>query len=1195
MERYGGFTDMERIIEATWAWLLAGLLAAAGCGRGASGPLAQNRLCELDLHCPAGTYCSAGVCDADCREDADCPSGQTCDARGRCAPAGFRAPPPRFAGHLASSATHLDLSPESPDGSFTLGDDGTEDIQRFHVLSDDPDVVATPQSGSIASGQSVEIDVTVHPTYGGHSTTIHVLSTGGRLDVPVTYWSSLIGRLTGTVTIQSPFALGTAPMAMELAAAAAGAGPSNGATRLSGAVDGSNSLLWPVDAPVKATDDGTHFTATFVLVGQPGRPVDPLFDVPIRRTVTLDGVHDTPVSVHGSYLESIEGLGTVALQTAGAFQLSRTVDATGVKPAPQAVFQAAAPRPFLACTPLAVCAANSNHAQCYFQAAFPFEQLTNVDQFSAGQCALPGGTGRCVEPNAVPCAFSAFESGPGADPAGELDVFRAAATYGLLQGNDAIAQVLGFGGADISTEIGLLSDAAGFLAAGLHGAPSSPVALLASAGFAAAQSMPPSTFQNPSTRDDPGNPSLDDTQRFAGAVAARLLAGAQLVDRELRSGGAAGAQADAQQFAGAALLDLAAVGDLLGIQIADGTADGGVADGGTVAEPVYGLSTSFANVAATFSDVVAGLNAVGYGPDYVPFSYEDSNPQDDVFQQAVAFAQGGAQPGAGSLPQAVAAQAALQSANLGSGGNANQVNTELAQLQAQAETALGQLGGSDCVPSSLAGCAHGGMIAVDMDVAKAAQAAYQAARDRASADGQKIQMLEQQEQALTAQQNAELLAVEENGKVVREVAAHQAETQIIDQGLACLASEMSDMDSMGMAIASAALGGGVGQGRGQLGYAADSVGACGPSLVADLSGFWNDPNSAARASTNQAEVLEIGQVQIQDDAMANAVFDANRDYDAALEAVTQQADLFDAATQKVENDWVQVRIEFDAYQSQIEAQRRNVAHDLAWRLYQNAAAFDYARKLRLARRDVFAVVRAYEYLENFSDTTYEGLVLETESAQDLAYDVNQMAEALSGYSGTDGRIQTRDDLISLRRDVLHIAGDVQDPVTGDTLTAAQQFQALLALPSHHDAAGNVQLQFATSILPGNGIFASDVAEDVLEGISASVDGSLIQSDRPVYLRLTQSGRSRLRGGDGTVSSYSLGPKTASVEGQVNAGSFPDPSLPLDTELANRPVDDAEWTLTFDQQDEPTNAAVDVSQIEDIELWIEHACRTIQQE
>lgn len=242
--------------------------------------------------------------------------------------------------------------------------------------------------------------------------------------------------------------------------------------------------------------------------------------------------------------------------------------------------------------------------------------------------------------------------------------------------------------------------------------------------------------------------------------------------------------------------------------------------------------------------------------------------------------------------------------------------------------------------------------------------------------------------------------------------------------------------------------------------------------------------------------------------------------------------------------------------------------------------------MRLVRQWCFLEARAYEYTLDVSDPV-EGQCLSASAYQDFndAFAKMESGAALSGIP------QQRRQLISLRS-VLGITGPITDPVTGQVLDEGQQFQQLLALPKNRDADGNVRLTFRTSIDPGNPLFSTQVAEDTIQAVEATFVGSQL-AGQPGYLTLTQSGNGRLRGQDGSLTSYALGAQTALVETGVNDDLEHDTTLPQNTDLFGRPVDDPGWTLLIDQTDDPSNAQIDVSKLEDIELLILHGAMTIQ--
>ena len=67
-----------------------------------------------------------------------------------------------------------------------------------------------------------------------------------------------------------------------------------------------------------------------------------------------------------------------------------------------------------------------------------------------------------------------------------------------------------------------------------------------------------------------------------------------------------------------------------------------------------------------------------------------------------------------------------------------------------------------------------------------------------------------------------------------------------------------------------------------------------------------------------------------------------------------------------------------------------------------------------------------------------------------------------------GNPQTREDTLSLRRDVFHF----NDPANG-----RKQFQDFVLKGTNRDSDGDLKLQFGTSILRDNGVFSSNVFSD----------------------------------------------------------------------------------------------------------------------
>ncbi len=1184
------------------------------CGHRTQSPListaTQYRLCELDSHCPGAMYCSAGVCDHDCRQDSDCGAGLSCDPRGRCVTPGVPPAPPKVAGKLAASVSELALTPERNTGTFTLANGGQEPIDRFHVLSDDPEISATPAGGSIPPGGSVTVTVTVAPSYARVVGSLHVLSTGGKADLAVEWGSNLAGRLEGDVTVAAPFQLGSAPIALEIAGDPAA---------MTGSVDGAASLLWPANAAVTASDDGTSFVASFVIVARSGDPANPLFDVPVRRTVELRGTHEGPSAVAGTYTEAIEHGTGATFQASGSFRLRNVGVATGVTVAAQGTFATQAVAFAPACTvPLAAGCA-SDQGDCLFDAGFGFEQLGAVTGYDATSnvCLHADGTSvPCVDEGQVGCALASFAAAGNGD--GRVDVWRARATFGLLSGQAQIAQVVqpasaAPGGNGLGFEVTELQAAVSTLQAGLHGTQGGG-SLLAAADLQAALTLA-TVFGQPSARDDvqpAGCAQVTDLARFPGDVAATLYGGAELVDRELREQVTAGdggvnapaAIEDATKVAAGAFLDLAALGSIL--------------PPGAGQDPVPGLAQSFGLVVQTFRYAVKGLDAVGYPSTYVPFRYDAEHPSWDVFQQVYQY-----QASSGYLANLKADEQALQ-------GDAASWESSNTQLRAAATNAhdtaasqLAQLCGAapaDGQPLSCDPAGGGGQVAQDYQSVQAALAAFGEARFRSNAAHQKIQMLDQQLSEETGDYqddlslqilagNAAIAQAQDAAAQAGAVVAQQKQIDILDtakenEATANLIDSCVNGVFQQIGSGFSALFSHFGTAGGLLGSSCvplaahlvdniggDQAGVDQATLAADQAAQATAQAGVVAAQANAGLQFQIlkGQMVLQDNAMIVQITDATNDWLAGNYQMAQETALIDAAEAKLEADLAEVaQLASDWTQDQAE-EREASASDATYRLYRDKDGLAWSFDMRIARLWCFLSARAFDYTMNVS-SAYDSQCLEAAGESDLEAALTAMTSA---YGTGQVWNNQRRDVVSLRK-LLGIRGSVHDEVTGTTQSEGQQFQALLALPKYRDAGGNVEIKFSTSIDPGNGLFSTQLAMDTIQDVKVNLVGSQL-AGQTGYVTLVHSGSGRLRGLDGSLTGYQLEPKTALVPAAVNDSQLAtDASVPASTDLFGRPVDEPSWTLVIDQSDDPLTAQIDVSMLEDVEILFDHQGLTIQQ-
>jgi len=1112
------------------------------------------QLCENPAQCPAGSYCQAGVCDADCHSDADCAVGQACGARGQC---GADAVSPSFGGQLTVSSPSIDLVVGQQSASLRVENSGTVAIDHFHALSDNPAVTVTPSSGALPAGKGIDAAITVKPGWSGHAT-VRVLSSGGTSITSLTAHSGLAGYLRGSVAVTGPFLLGAADLALDLDAS------------LSGVVDGSASLLWPFNAKVTAVDDGTNATLSFTLVGDPGSDGNPSDGAQVQRQVTLVGTHSGGGPLAGAYQEVVTGLGSQPVTVTGTFQLSPSGPSHGLIAQGVSSFRRpTAPAPFAPswCSSAGCPADLVARGDWYFAQAFPFEQWAEGSSIVNGQCLISASLtpAPCILPEDELPAVEAYQQSE--VPSDIWEVFRAEASEALLRANDVIARTLEPANAEYqgaSVDAADFQSALGLLQLGLH-ENGGVGGLLATGNLWLAQKQAPM----PSTRDA----ALDDLHRFGGIVRTELFTGAQLLDRLQRSGEPATSSARAaQRQATAAFLDAAALATVS----LDGTTQSQVGPG-----TLLDSSIQFASLATAFDQVRRGLNAVGYPPGYIPFDYDPQDPTEDVFQQMAAVA--GQQ-----IATAAAIEARLVQSDRAFEASSTALETAVEGVASQAQTQVVSLCGSGVDPRTGAGCGLGGKIGQDYAGMQAAGTAVQGAQVRTANDSQRLQMLEQELQEEEQDQSDEMQALSSDGQEIALVAQAKAQEAIVNQDFACGTSAVSGVGQLIQAISDPF------QAIGSLfGAAANIVQQC-EEAAADQ----NDANLAWASSIAQNDEtyqIQLGQNVVTDNGLLTQIFDSLADLGQSGVDTQQQMSLLTAAQTAVQSDFANLQQALNTAQSANQLQARNV--DPTFRLYSDQDGVRFAQQLEVARTWTFLATQALEYMSNQTFAN-EGEVLAAADANDLT---SFLAQLSSAYSADQlvGQAQDMDDFISLRNDILGFTAPVKDKVTGALLTPAQQFQAFLTLPKNLDAQGNLALAFDTEAASGGGpLFNPDVCQDRIADLKANLVSSSL-SGETAYVGLTQKGQSTLvncgpSGSQGSTS-YSLSTKTALLTAGLNLprSAEDDPSYPANTDLFERPVLASSWVLSIDLHGDPANGWVDLSQLDDIELWIHHRALSVQ--
>jgi hypothetical protein len=177
------------------------------------------------------------------------------------------------------------------------------------------------------------------------------------------------------------------------------------------------------------------------------------------------------------------------------------------------------------------------------------------------------------------------------------------------------------------------------------------------------------------------------------------------------------------------------------------------------------------------------------------------------------------------------------------------------------------------------------------------------------------------------------------------------------------------------------------------------------------------------------------------------------------------------------------------------------------------------------------------------------------------------------------------------RAMLGIVGPRLDSVTGETLSAGQQFRQLLLRNANLDGKGGVGLTFSTNLQPGNGLWSADVCSDRLVSVQGQLVGDFLGDDQ-AQINLVLSGGSVLRSCDGEdVKTWSLGPESSGASTAVavlQAGVNSFGVAPPNTSLFGQGVARASWKLIVPGGvDAPANSDVDLKNIDDIVLRFAH--------
>jgi hypothetical protein len=185
------------------------------------------------------------------------------------------------------------------------------------------------------------------------------------------------------------------------------------------------------------------------------------------------------------------------------------------------------------------------------------------------------------------------------------------------------------------------------------------------------------------------------------------------------------------------------------------------------------------------------------------------------------------------------------------------------------------------------------------------------------------------------------------------------------------------------------------------------------------------------------------------------------------------------------------------------------------------------------------------------------------------------------------KVQTYTTDLSLRKQ-LGIVGPLVDAVTGQELTAGEQFRLVLLRNQNLDGSGGVGIDFATTLDPGNGLWSSNVCDDRIVAVEAELVGDFLgDDDAEVYLDLVGGGVLRRCDAD-DLASWST-----SAHAVIQAGVNTFGTASANDSLKDLAVASSKWHLVVPGPlAAPSNADVDLTKLEDIILRVHHQARPI---
>lgn len=1179
------------------------------------GSLRDAPECELSADCPEGTYCDLGQCYQACTTVDPCTGDLVCIPRGRCddtvdAPAD----PPvvtSVPATVRADVSVIRLGPTDQAAILTIEASDPNANVRYRIDPEVPWIRAAEPRGEFTGTLVVMLQVDrsrlESGEYGGN---VVVRTTHGDVTVGVQLQQSLTASYSGAIRYESPRPLGTIPLAIEMREESGFA-----AIR----VDSSRSPFFPqIDLDgVGGPDEVT--TSAAVVDGVVSGSITQVFtnaflggNAVVDRTIGREFSFELEVApggvLRGSFTERWFGIFTVPVSVSGSIELARdvgsenTVGAIDVRLPPELPANPS-PNPAAiasACSNVAMtvtntagngCGASDTASELAACGNAMRQRGATIDEPSGGGlvvATMAGGTSGygafevacdsgwpvsqasapapvstavpCVHRGNLQCAYSllgnAANLGAASARASAYATVSSHASAALFLANAKLVEAYrtpysGTGGNLVDVTRLRLSEAAIYARVGLRE--------MFSANLLELLRTTPTS--------DATSANFYAVRRLAQLSARYSDAFHDSVTLDVRTG-ASSAEALRDQIAKTGLANLSVLVTLATIAEAE--------QAPTLPELAL-LSNAVSKTGQLFLETNAEAPILGVPRGFVPFIYDPLRAGATNFDQNLDEAQ-----------VAIAASlAADQTANDATKDFEQQVNTLTSEINALNSNHRGRL-------VSICGSLPGQSSQPNLANCGATTGEMAVARSSFTTSGQEVDLALQRIQSLGSRIQNEVRRLNEVQGIRREYIAFANRT---GQQLNAIDIHNAKLNLAKEALQAAA--------SGSLFSPNGYVSSVGIAMIGtvqmDLQKRRQDLvlTQELQALTNETRIEYInGMASIKEMLIAQAELNI----EVAIAMSRAQTAAIAITNLEQEKDFLAA--EYEVNVARLSDPTRPLANNPAFRVLRSRAIVAANRQRDIALRATYLAALAFEFETNTAlASTRDELLPALRASEINDFATNCLDIQYTSFRQTYGARQTYVEELSLREDVLGIRGDITDPITGQVVTAAEQFRQRLLAPSNLSNNGVVTLVFATGVGADNGIFSTSVCNDQIRTIQAKLIGDG-QGDNQARIHLDQRGTVFQRaceafrnGGGDLIREYAV-PDSQQNHAVIQAGinAYGDMTA-ANTQLYGRAVGASQWQLSIPPGApsfgvpgpvEPSNADLDLTRLEDIVLRIEHS-------